>query len=146
MESKSPKVEGVSRVVTDNMVKFCFQCNVETKFDMCDEHFLVKRETATASYQLDMDITCLYSKSSTDMIGDTGSPMFLVGVKDEAVVKKNLSQFQQENFRTQNDDISFNFGSSGPYKCGKRLSFPIFNGVKDIFAEVSVVDGDVPSR
>ena len=97
-------------MVTDKMVKFCFQCNVENKCDMCDEQFLVKRETETTCFQLDMDITCLYSKSSTEMIADTGSPMSLVGVKDEIVFKKSLSQFQQENLRTQNVDVRFNFG------------------------------------
>ena len=34
MDSKSPDVGGVSRVLTDNMVKFCFECNVENKCDM----------------------------------------------------------------------------------------------------------------
>ena len=90
MDSKSPNVGGANRVVTDKMVKFCFQCNVENKCDMCDEQFLVKRETETTCFQLDMDITCLYSKSSTEMIADTGSPMSLIGVKDEAVFKKSL--------------------------------------------------------
>ena len=72
MESKSPDVGGVSRVLTDKMVSFFLQSDVKNRSDMCDERFLVKRETETTCYQLNMDITCLYLKSSTEMIADTG--------------------------------------------------------------------------
>ena len=59
-------------------------------------------------------------------------------------MKKSLSHFQQQKLRTQKVDTKFKFGPSGPYRCERTLIFPIFDGEKDIFAEIAVVNADIP--
>ena len=145
----SPNVGSVNRKTTDKIVKFCFQCSVQDKCEMCEKRFNMDRGSEDTSplstcYQLETDITCLFSERSPDMIADIGCPISLIGIKDEEVFKKSLSQFQQVNLITQKVDEKFNFGPSGPYRCKRRLLFPICDEDKDMLAEVAVVDAKVP--
>ena len=145
MENRSPIVFGVNRDRTGKLVKFCFQCSVKNKCKVHEKTFQLDGENGSTSFhQLNTDITCWFSESSTDMIADIGCPNSVIGVKDELIFRNSLSQFQQESLRIQKVDAKFKFGPSGPYKCEKRLSFPIYDGSKEIIAEVAVVNADIP--
>ena len=143
----SPCGDGVSRSMSDSdkLVKFCLQCSFENKCEECDKTFQMKTSMETTLFhQFKSDITCWVSASSTDMIADIGCPNSVIGVKDESIFKKSLSQFQQERLRILKVDEKFKFGPSGPYRSERKLIFPIFDGSKDIHGEVSVVMADIP--
>ena len=133
----APNVGNVRNKRTGKFVRFCLECTVQKKCERCEKCFQMTKESEETSprstcYQLETDITSLFSENSTDMIVDIGSPLTLVGLKDEEVFKKSLSQFQQLNLKTQRVDAKFNFGPSGPYRCERRLLFPISDECKDI--------------
>ena len=145
MENRSPSGDGVHRKKADKVIQFCLKCSSNSECNYCGKTLQVKKEIESTSFhQFKVDITCFVSDSSTDMIVDIGCPNSVIGAKDEQVFKKSLSQFQQDNLRTQKVDSKFKFGPSGPYRCERTLLFPVFDGRKDMFAEISVVNADIP--
>ena len=58
--------------------------------------------------------------------------------------RNNLNKFQQENLRIIEIDEKFKFGPSGPYRSIEKLRFPIRNRVKVFWADVAIVDANIP--
>ena len=55
-----------------------------------------------------------------------------------------LKTFQNINLEIHGVDENFKFGLSGPYRCFKRLKFPISTSSKSIMAEVAIVKAKIP--
>ena len=72
---------------------------------------------------------------------DIGCPNSVISVHDFPNLKKNLSRFQRENLKMRDVEEKFKFGPSGPYKCSKRIRFPIS---KSLWAEILLVDAKIP--
>lgn len=134
---------------TDKMrmkqVRFCIGC----KGDQCEKCAILssrKQELEThvesvTFHQIKTDITCYVSENSREMIADIGCPNSVIGIKDVSNFKRGLSKFQLENLEVVDVDEKFKFGPSGPYRCSKKMRFPIKNRV---FVEVAIVDANIP--
>ena len=68
---------------------------------------------------------------------------YVIGKKDENRFIQNLSKYQQKNLEMKYVDENFKFGPSGPYKCDKKLRFPITDGMEDLMVEVALVNADI---
>ena len=51
---------------------------------------------------------------------------------------------QQKNLQYIRVDEKFKFGPSGPYKCSYKIRFPIGDGSKVFWCDISIVDADIP--
>ena len=131
--------------MTDKHVQFCTECKPGYRCKICDETFINKGKLHTTSFhQIETDITAHVVDNSTNMIVDIGSPKTVIGEKDEKRFIEKLSHVQQENLEIQEVDENFKFGPSGPYRCSRRLKFPIETDSTHITAEVAIVKADIP--
>ena len=141
MDNKNSKVNRDAR----KRVQFCEKCSPGYDCRNCDKTFEKNKNMNlhTTSFHQCRDITSYSVDKSSDMIADIGCPHTVIGSKDEKNFIRNLSKFQQENLQMRNVDENFKFGPSGPYRCFKKLSFPIETSAKQIVAEVAIVE-DIP--
>ena len=127
-------------------VQFCRKCRPGYECRSCDKTFEKNKNVNlhTTSFHQCRDITSYSVDKSREMIADIGCPHTLIGSKDEKNFNRNLSKFQQENLEIRKVDENFKFGPSGPYRCFRKLSFPIETSEKQIVAEVAIVEADIP--
>ena len=97
----APNVGDVENISTGKLVRFCLECTVQKKCKTCEKSFQMKNETEVTSpqstcYQLESDITSLFSEHSKDMIVDIGSPLSLVGLQDEDIFKQVFHNFSNQ--------------------------------------------------
>ena len=121
---------------------------LETKVRFC-VHYGNKPCTdckTTAFHQIESDITCYSSEDSTKMIADIGCPNTVISEEDETIFVQNLSKFQQQHLKRVRTEEKFKFGPSGPYKCNKKLRFPLQSrsGSKFMWVEVALVKARIP--
>ena len=130
---------------TDSRVKFCTECMSGIRCEQCDKTFAKNvKFQSTSFYQLKEDFTTFVVQSPADMIADIGAPNTVIGIKDKDRFIENLSTYQQEHLEIRDVDENYKFGPSGPYRCFKRLRFPISTSSKDIIAEVAIVEANIP--
>ena len=131
--------------LTQKCVKFCENCVPGFKCVDCERTFETKARNRTTSFhQVKTDFTTYVVKKSTDMIVDLGCPNTVIGHKDVKDFIANLSKYQKDNLDVKDVDENFKFGPSGPYRCYKKLRFPIETNSKDFIAEVAIVEADIP--
>ena len=126
-------------------VKFCDYCDNSNTCKRCDKMFTNGKILPTTSfYQVEQDITVFQSGGSKNMIVDLGCPNSVLSSRDENIFIQNLSKVQQKNLQYRKVDEKFKFGPSGPYKCSRKMKFPIGNVSNIFWGEMSVVDADIP--
>ena len=139
------KMSRTRKKLTQRCVRFCENCLPGFKCVDCDKTFETKaRNHTTAFHQVKTDFTTYVVKKSTHMIADLGCPNSVIGSKDVEEFIANLSEYQQSNLDVQAVDKNFKFGPSGPYRCYKKLRFPIETNTEDFIAEIAIVEADIP--
>ena len=145
MDGKKIRMTSKCSKQTDLRVKFCAKCVPGFKCKVCDKTFETNAKFHTTSYhQLDKDFTNFVVQKPTDMIADIGCPNTVIGNEDMQRFIENLSKYQQDNLEVHDVDENFKFGPSGPYRCFKRLKFPLSTSSKSIVAEVAIVEAKIP--
>ena len=145
MDGKKIKMTSKCSRKTDLRVKFCEECVPGFKCKVCDKTFETNGKFQTTSYhQLEKDFTNFLVKKHVDMIADIGCPNTVIGNEDMKRFIENLSSYQQDNLEIHEVDENFKFGPSGPYRCFKRLKFPLSTSTKSIVAEVAIVEANIP--
>ena len=130
--------------MTDKRVKFCPNCD-SSKCNVCDKTFDTKKQLQPSTFhQIKSDFTTFVTQNNSEIIVDIGCPNSVISIKDENKFRNNLNKFQQENLRIIEIDEKFKFGPSGPYRNIEKLRFPIRNGVKVFWADVAIVDANIP--
>ena len=128
--------------VSDNKLVFCVHMNSE-KCKLCD-HRRKSPLPTNSFHQIKDDITVHVTENSTKMIADLGCPNSVISEEDVITFIENLSTFQREHLTTVKVDERFKFGPSGPYKCKKKLNFPVKNGSDLLWVDVAVVNAKIP--
>ena len=132
---------------TDSRVKFCTKCVPGFRCKVCDKTFEKDGKLHSTSYhQFDADLTSdsYVVQNHTDMIADIGCPNTVIGFEDEKNFIENLSKYQQDNLEVHEVDENFKVGPSGPYRCSRKLKFPISTSSKSFTAEVAIVNAKIP--
>ena len=113
---------------TGKMVKFCNtnDCRRRNECELCRKMLEKKMKMqSTTVHHLKNDIVNYKVETSNDMIVDLGCPNTVIGAKDVDNFVRRLSKAQQENIEVIPADDKFKFGPSGPFRCSKKLRFPI---------------------
>ena len=142
MDAKVAKMNCRRR--TDKHVQFCSKCEPGYKCKVCDETFRKVKLHTTTFHQLKTDISVYAVDKSNDMITDIGCPRSVIGRKDLDRFIGSLSKHQQDKLEIQEVDENFKFGPSGPYRCFRKIIFPIATTSNQLAAEVAIVEADIP--
>ena len=133
-----------SREKTDRRVKFCSDCE-NSNCNECDKTFGKKNELqSTTFHQIKQDLTMFFTQNHSEMIVDIGCPNSVISIKDEHNFRKSLNKFQQQNLKRIEAHQKFKFGPSGPYQSVEKLRFPIRNRGRVLWADVAIVDANIP--
>jgi hypothetical protein len=137
---KSPETDKM----TTKKVKFCKECDKSDKCKACEKIFSNKAPfQSTSIYQIEKDITC-YVVANKSMIADLGCPNTVIGEEDVNTFIACLTNFQQEKLEYVEVDEKFKFGPSGPYRCSRKLRFPIKNDADLLWVDVALVKAHIP--
>ena len=128
---------------TDRKVRFCDMCT-EFKCKFCDKNFDPKKPHETTTFhQIEKDLTRVDTKKAK-MIVDLGCPNSVLGTCDVETFINCLSHYQQKHLEMIDVDENYKFGPSGPYKCTRKMRFPIGSDEEVFWVTVAVVDAKIP--
>ena len=108
-------------------VRFCTKCafSLDDGCNKCEKLFYDKPRSTFHQVKEDITTTSYVCMKKTNMIADLGCPNTVISANDAEVFANSLTEFQQDNLEYIEVKENFKFGPSGPFKCIRKLRFPI---------------------
>ena len=127
-------------------VRFCTKCafSLDDGCNKCEKLFYDKPRSTFHQVKEDITTTSYVCMKKTNMIADLGCPNTVISANDAEVFANSLTEFQRDNLEYIEVKENFKFGPSGPFKCIRKLRFPIKKEPKPLWAEVALVQADIP--